>query len=197
MGMKEDLLELKQLQDAGVLSQEEFDAQKASILAAAKQASSIKANQVAPEPVAVMPTQAAYHTQPVMPAQAGYATQPVQAGYAVQPLAAQPAGFQERPPPPGAPPGGTYKMVHYVGPQTQQAGLCCCIIGFLLIIGPGICCIIAGAFAGAEPKDQKEVYAVIQGGEETYYSLNGTIDTKVGPECCGAPQGGGKGGGRR
>ena len=62
---------------------------------------------------------------------------------------------------------------------------CCCILGFIFIMGFGagiICCL----FAGCPPedlKDEKEVYQV--GG--TYYTLNGTVDTNVGPAGPPAP----------
>ena len=36
MGLKEELLELKELLDGGLLTQEEFDDQKAAVLTAAK-----------------------------------------------------------------------------------------------------------------------------------------------------------------
>ena len=86
----------------------------------------------------------------------------------------------QRPPPPGCPPGGQYLMVKYVGPATQQAqqnhGIFCCIAGTLFIIGPGIICCILAAFPPQDLKDEKEVYQV--GGR--YYSQNGTVDTNVG-----------------
>ena len=89
----------------------------------------------------------------------------------------------QRPPPPGCPPGGQFLMVKYKGPVTEQAqqhhSSTCCIIGtlFLPAMGAGIICCL---FAGCPPedlKDEKEVYKL--GGQ--HYTLNGTLDTNVGP----------------
>ena len=99
----------------------------------------------------------------------------------VAPVMMQPGMMgNQRPPPPGCPPGGQYLMVKYVGPATQQAqqshGIMCCILGTLFIIGPGIICCILAAFPPQDLKDEKEVYQV--GG--TYFTPNGTVDTNVG-----------------
>jgi hypothetical protein len=127
------LKELKELLDAGVLTQEEFDAQKKVVLEAT---------------TAIMPV--------------------------------QPGMIQARPPPPGCPPGGSYQMVKYCGPQTKQSADCLAITGLLLLpaMGVGIWCFIFSACARADPKDEKELYVL--GG--TYYTLNGTIDTNVGAQ---------------
>ena len=105
-------------------------------------------------------------------------------------IMAQPAGINQRPPPPGCPPGGKFMMVKYHGPVTQQAqqshGTTCCIIG-ILCANP-ICCLLAGC-PPQDLKDEKEVYQV--GG--TYYTLNGTVDTNVGPAGAGAGGGGKRG----
>ena len=106
----------------------------------------------------------------------------------IQPIMMQPGMMgNQRPPPPGCPPGGQFVMVMYKGPVTEQAqqthSATCCILGALFIMGPGILCCL---FAGCPPqdlKDEKEVYQV--GG--TYYTLNGTVDTNVGPAGPPAP----------
>ena len=86
--------------------------------------------------------------------------------------------------PVGCPPGGQYLMVKYMGPATQQAqsshSTFCCILGILC--GNPICCLCA-ACPPPDLKDEKEVYQV--GG--TYYTLNGTVDTNVGPAGPPAP----------
>ena len=77
-------------------------------------------------------------------------------------------------------------MVKYSGPETQKGCMFCCLFGvlFLPAFGAGVICMIAGALADCDPKDEKEVYKL--GGN--YYSLNGT------PENLRAPK---EGGGRR
>ena len=88
----------------------------------------------------------------------------------------------QRPPPPGCPPGGQFLMVKYEGPKTQKYqqsySRTCCIIGTLLVpaFGAGIICCLCAACPPPDLKDEKEVYQV--GG--TYYTLNGTVDTNVG-----------------
>ena len=74
----------------------------------------------------------------------------------------QPIQFQAaRPPPPGCPLGGEFKMVKYSGPATQQAqsqhSSMCCILG-VLFMNP-ICCLLSGC-PPRELKDEKEVYQV-------------------------------------
>ena len=103
----------------------------------------------------------------------------------VAPVMMQPGMMgNQRPPPPGCPPGGQFLMVKYRGPVTQQAqqhhSSMCCIIG-ILCANP-ICCLCA-ACPPPDLKDEKEVYQV--GG--TYYTLNGTVDTNVGPAGPPAP----------
>ena len=88
----------------------------------------------------------------------------------------------QRPPPPGCPPGGQFLMVKYEGPKTQKYqqaySRTCCIIGTLLVpaFGAGIICCLLVGWPPVPLKDEKEVYQV--GG--TYYSLNGRVDTNVG-----------------
>ena len=107
--------------------------------------------------------------QPMMPAQQPGMVQPV------QPM--MPGQFMPRLPPPGCPPGGEYKIVLFVGPQTEQTANCLALTGCLFMgaFGAGFLCCILGECARCDPKDEKEVYAL--GGQ--YYTLNGTIDTKV------------------
>ncbi len=102
----------------------------------------------------------------------------------VAPVMMQPGMMgNQRPPPPGCPPGGQFLMVKYKGPVTEQAqqhhSSTCCIIGtlFLPAMGAGIICCHLAACPPPDLKDEKEVYQV--GG--TYYTLNGTVDTNVGP----------------
>ena len=95
----------------------------------------------------------------------------------VAPVMMQPGMMgNQRPPPPGCPPGGQFVMVKYHGPATKQAieahVATCCILGFFL--GP-ICCLLA-LCPPQDLKDEKEVYQL--GG--TYYTPNGTVDTNVG-----------------
>ena len=101
----------------------------------------------------------------------------------VAPVMMQPGMMgNQRPPPPGCPPGGQFLMVKYKGPVTEQAqqhhSSMCCIIGtlFLPAMGAGIICCICAACPPPDLKDEKEVYQV--GG--TYYTPNGTVDTNVG-----------------
>ena len=88
----------------------------------------------------------------------------------------------QRPPPPGCPPGGQFLMVKYEGPKTQKYqqsySRTCCIIGTLLVpaFGAGIICCLLVGWPPVPLKDEKEVYQV--GGR--YYSLNGRVDTNVG-----------------
>ena len=88
----------------------------------------------------------------------------------------------QRPPPPGCPPGGQFLMVKYEGPKTQKFqqaySRTCCIIGTLLVpaFGAGIICCLLVGWPPVPLKDEKEVYQV--GGR--YYSLNGRVDTNVG-----------------
>lgn len=106
----------------------------------------------------------------------------------VAPVMMQPGMMgNQRPPPPGCPSGGQFLMVKYRGPATQQAQSShtnfCCILGILFnIFGGPICCILA-LCPPPDLKDEKEVYQV--GG--TYYTLNGTVDTNVGPAGPPAP----------
>ena len=151
------LEKLADMKSKGILTEEEFAQQKAAVLGGSGNAS----NRVAPAP-----------------------------GMMMQPIMMQPGMMgNQRPPPPGCPPGGQFLMVKYKGPATQQAqqhhASTCCIIGtlFLPAMGAGIICCL---FAGCPPedlKDEKEVYQV--GG--TYYTLNGTVDTNVGPAGPPAP----------
>ena len=151
------LEKLADMKSKGILTEEEFAQQKAAVLGGSGNAS----NQVASAP-----------------------------GMMQQPIMMQPGMMgNQRPPPPGCPPGGQFLMVKYKGPATQQAqqhhASTCCIIGtlFLPAMGAGIICCL---FAGCPPedlKDEKEVYQV--GG--TYYTLNGTVDTNVGPAGAGGP----------
>ena len=151
------LEKLADMKSKGILTEEEFAQQKAAVLGGSGNAS----NRVAPAP-----------------------------GMMMQPIMMQPGMMgNQRPPPPGCPPGGQFLMVKYKGPATQQAqqhhASTCCIIGtlFLPAMGAGIICCL---FAGCPPedlKDEKEVYQV--GG--TYYTLNGTVDTNVGPAGAGGP----------
>ena len=108
----------------------------------------------------------------------------------VAPVMMQPGMMgNQRPPPPGCPPGGQFLMVKYKGPVTEQAqqhhSSVCCIIGtlFLPAMGAGIICCLCAACPPPDLKDEKEVYQV--GG--TYYTLNGTVDTNVGPAGPPAP----------
>ena len=88
----------------------------------------------------------------------------------------------QRPPPPGCPPGGQFLMVKFEGPKTQKYqqsySRTCCIIGTLLVpaFGAGIICCLLVGWPPVPLKDEKEVYQV--GGR--YYSLNGRVDTNVG-----------------
>ena len=88
----------------------------------------------------------------------------------------------QRPPPPGCPPGGQFLMVKYEGPKTQKYqqsySRTCCIIGTLLVpaFGAGIICCLLVGWPPVPLKDEKEVYQV--GGK--YYTPNGTVDTNVG-----------------
>ena len=93
----------------------------------------------------------------------------------------------QRPPPPGCPPGGQYVMVKWCGPQTQQGAECMKLAGCIMLPAWGvglICCCIACAMEN-DPKDEKEVYKL----GDQHYTLNGTLDERVGP----GPYGGARG----
>ena len=151
-GTIEQLKELKELLDQGVLTQEEFDAQKKEIL------EKPKTTQVAPEPAIV--------AQPAT----------MQPGM-MQPGMVDPTtGLTQRFPPPGCPTGGAWRMVKWQGPQTQQQQQFLALLGLLFMpaMGAGlICCCIAGAI---EPQDDKEVYTV----NGLNYTPNGILDENVG-----------------
>ena len=151
------LEKLADMKSKGILTEEEFAQQKAAVLGGSGNAS----NQVASAP-----------------------------GMMMQPIMMQPGMMgNQRPPPPGCPPGGQFLMVKYKGPVTEQAqqhhSSTCCIIGtlFLPAMGAGIICCLLAACPPPDLKDEKEVYQV--GG--TYYTLNGTVDTNVGPAGPPAP----------
>ena len=83
----------------------------------------------------------------------------------------------QRPPPPGCPMGGAYRMVKWEGPQTQQKKQCLALVGclFLGAWGAGlICCCLAAAI---QPEDEKEVYSV----NGINYTPTGLVDENVGP----------------
>ena len=89
---------------------------------------------------------------------------------AVKPVVAMPAS-QPRTPPPGAPPGGEYRMVPYVGPST-----------WLAVIAVAVCFGVCAPLPCCCPCDTKELYVAPDG---THYTANGTIDTVYGPcNCC-------------
>jgi len=137
----QQLKELKELLDGGVLTQGEFDEQKTAILEKSKVAE----------------------------------TQPAQPAISMQP-GMSPTGMMQKPPPPGCPTGGAWRMVKWNGPQTQQQQQCMALIGLLFLpaFGAGlICCCIAGAI---EPQDDKEVYSV----NGLNYTPNGILDENVG-----------------
>ena len=77
----------------------------------------------------------------------------------IQPIMMQPGMMgNQRPPPPGCPPGGQFLMVKYKGPMTQQAqqshSTFCCILGILC--GNPICCLCA-ACPPPDLKDEKDL----------------------------------------
>ena len=192
-GTIEQLKELKDLLDQGVLTQEEFDGQKKAIL------EKPKITQVSPEPVIVAQPAT---MQPGMMMQPGM-SQPgmMQPGMMhpgmMQPGMMQPGMMQPgmmmanggmmRPPPPGCPPGGQYVMVKWCGPQTHQGAECMKLAGCIMLPAWGvglICCFIACCMEN-DPKDEKEVYKL----GDQHYTLNGTLDERVGP----GPYGGARG----
>ena len=161
-GTIEQLKELKDLLDQGVLTQEEFDGQKKAIL------EKPKITQVSPEPVIV--------AQPAT----------MQPGM-MQPGMMMANGGMMRPPPPGCPPGGQYVMVKWCGPQTQQGAECMKLAGCIMLPawGVGLICCCIGCAMENDPKDEKEVYKL----GDQHYTLNGTLDERIGP----GPYGGARG----
>ena len=181
-GTIEQLKELKELLDQGVLTQEEFDGQKKAIL------EKPKTTQVSPEPIIAQPaTMQPGMSQPCM-MQPGMMQPGMMQPGMMQPGMMQPGMMQPgmmpgmmmahggRPPPPGCPPGGQYVMVKWCGPQTQQGADFCKLIGCLTLPGGLICCCIGMAMEN-DPKDDKEVYKV----NGNHYTPTGTLDLKVGP----------------
>ena len=177
-GTIEQLKELKDLLDQGVLTQEEFDGQKKAIL------EKPKITQVSPEPVIVAQPAT---MQPGMMMQPGMSQPGMMQPGMMQPGMMMANGGMMRPPPPGCPPGGQYVMVKWCGPQTQQGAECMKLAGCIMLPAWGvglICCCIACAMEN-DPKDEKEVYKL----GDQHYTLNGTLDERVGP----GPYGGARG----